>query len=144
MSELKHQLMLNKHRSWVPCYLKSEADKVIAELEESHMKEVEQFLIEIVKLKAENERLKSKLESVQATAYADSVDAGMLERRLKRSLWLARAERARLEWTSISYGTMLTEFNYSKAMQVYAALGMFYDIWKKVERKCREKSKEYL
>ena len=32
MSELKHKLMLNKERSWVPCYLKSEADKVIAEL----------------------------------------------------------------------------------------------------------------
>lgn len=32
-------------------YLKSEADKVIAELEESHKKEVEQLLIEIVELK---------------------------------------------------------------------------------------------
>lgn len=30
MSELKHQLMLNKEMSWVPCYPKSEADKVIA------------------------------------------------------------------------------------------------------------------
>ena len=34
-------------------YLKSEADKVIADLEESHKKEVEQLLMEIVKLKAE-------------------------------------------------------------------------------------------
>lgn len=32
MSELKYQLMLNKDMSWVPCYLKSEADKAIAEL----------------------------------------------------------------------------------------------------------------
>ena len=32
-------------------YLKSEADKVIADLEESHKKEVEQLLMEIVKLK---------------------------------------------------------------------------------------------
>ena len=30
MSELKHKLMLSKDMSWVPCYLKSEADKVIA------------------------------------------------------------------------------------------------------------------
>lgn len=30
MSVLKYQLMLNKDMSWVPCYLKSEADKVIA------------------------------------------------------------------------------------------------------------------
>lgn len=51
MSELKYQLMLNKDMSWVPCYLKSEADKVIAELEESHKMKVEQLLMEIVKLK---------------------------------------------------------------------------------------------
>ena len=38
-------------------YLKSEADKVIADLEESHNKEVGQLLIEIVKLKSEIERL---------------------------------------------------------------------------------------
>ena len=34
-------------------YLKSEADKVIAELEESHKMEVEQLLMEIMKLKEE-------------------------------------------------------------------------------------------
>lgn len=51
MSELKYQLMLNKDMSWVPCYLKSEADNVIAELEESHKMEVEQILIEIDELK---------------------------------------------------------------------------------------------
>lgn len=45
----------------------------------------------IAELKAENERLKAKLESVQATAYADSVDAGMRERRLKRALWRLKA-----------------------------------------------------
>lgn len=35
--------------------------------------------------------LKAKLESVQASAYADSVDAGMRERRLRRALWHAIA-----------------------------------------------------
>lgn len=30
-TKLKHELMLNKDRSWVPCYNKSEADKAIAE-----------------------------------------------------------------------------------------------------------------
>ena len=43
MSELKHQLMLNKDRSWVPCYLKSEADNVIAELK----KEIESMKVKI-------------------------------------------------------------------------------------------------
>ena len=36
-----------------PYYLKSEVDKLIADLEESHKMEVEQLLIEIVKLKAQ-------------------------------------------------------------------------------------------
>lgn len=50
-TKLKHELMLNKERIWVPCYLKSEADKFIADLEESHKMEVEQLLIEIAELK---------------------------------------------------------------------------------------------
>ena len=51
MAELKYQLMLNKDMSWVPCYLKSDVDKQIKELEENHKKEVEQLLMEIVGLK---------------------------------------------------------------------------------------------
>ena len=50
-------------------YLKYDADKVIAEL-------------------------KQKIEDAKATAYTDSVDAGMENRRLKRMLWLMTAEWA--------------------------------------------------
>ena len=39
--------------------------------------------------------LKAKLESVQASMYCEVVDAGMENRKLKRALWLARAERAK-------------------------------------------------
>ena len=60
MSELKYQLMLNKDMSWVPCYLKSEADKFIADLEEHHKMEVEQLLMEIVELKARIAELKEE------------------------------------------------------------------------------------
>lgn len=80
------------------------------------------------KLYAENERLKAKLESVQATAYADSVDAGMSERRLKRALYKACS-------------------NWSKSFKTTSEmLGAHADAvkWDKMERKCREKSKEYL
>jgi hypothetical protein len=35
--------------------------------------------------------LKQKLEDAKATAYAESVDAGMRERRLRRALWRAIA-----------------------------------------------------
>ena len=68
-------------------YLKSDVDEAIAELKVRNV----MFHDEAKYYKAENEQLKAKLESVQASAYADSVDAGMRERRLRRSLWLARA-----------------------------------------------------
>lgn len=45
----------------------------------------------IDKLKAENTELKAKLEDAKATAYAEMVDAGMRERRLRRLLWHAIA-----------------------------------------------------
>ena len=83
-------------------YLKEEVDALIAEL-------------------------KQKLEDAKATAYAESVDAGMRERRLKRALWLARAEMARTSaWV---FWNRKDDYNYNK--------------WKKVERKCRAKAEEY-
>ena len=39
------------HNEYTEFYLKDEADKVIADLEESHKMEVEQLLMEIVELK---------------------------------------------------------------------------------------------
>ena len=69
--------------------------------------------------------LKQKLEDAKATAYTDSVDAGMENRRLKRALWLARAYRGR------DNSILLP----SKFMR---------NLWDNVERKCLKKSKEYL
>ena len=45
----------------------------------------------IDELKTENAELKRKLEDAKATHYAESVDAGMRERRLRRLLWHAIA-----------------------------------------------------
>ena len=54
-------------------------------------------------------------------------DAGMLERRLRRALWLARAEMARTSaWV---FWNRKNDYNYNK--------------WKNVERKCRAKAEEY-
>ena len=80
-------------------YLKSEVDAAIAEL-------------------------KAKLEDAKASAYAESVDAGMENRRLKRALWLARAYRGH------DNSILLP----SKFMR---------NVWDKVERKCRAKAEEY-
>ena len=61
MSELKTRFIDDTYAEYyntgehelAQIYLKSEADKVIADLEESHKKEVEQLLMEIVELKAD-------------------------------------------------------------------------------------------
>lgn len=54
MSELKVYHCNEWHNEYTEFYMKSEADKVFADLEESHKMEVEQLLIEIAELKAKN------------------------------------------------------------------------------------------
>lgn len=127
-------------------YTRTDVDNVIAELKAE--KAQAENDAEIAELKAKNrvlqsfydlhgnvdnyiDQLKAKLESVQASAYADSVDAGMRERRLKRSLWLARALRARdiqRLWLSVTFAP-ITE--------------RACNVWNKVERKCIKKAEEY-
>ena len=67
------------------------------------------------KLEEENAELETKLENVQATAYTESVDAGMENRRLKRALWLARANRAMAESYSV-LNDVLTSNRWVKAL----------------------------
>lgn len=73
---------------------------------------------------AEIAELKQKLESVQASMYADVVDTNMENRRLKRALWLARAWRA-------------------KERQRMLPNNKEFYAWQNVERKCRTKAEEY-
>jgi len=108
-------------------YLKSEADKVIAEL-------------------------KAKLEDAKATAYTESVDAGMRERRLRRALWLARARGARSffwYWCArfaVERGfTMSDIFKYQNTTRKSRMITEWMRIWQNVDRKClamAEKFKE--
>ena len=85
-------------------YDKSEADKVIAELEESHKKEVEQLLMEIVELKAKlgavNELVKESkelLKESQRMHQRCADNASKQIRRLKRALYKACANWADVE-----------------------------------------------
>ena len=85
--------------------------------------------------------LKTKLEDVQATAYAESVDAGMENRRLKRALWLARAERAVAEQT-------VDEWSRYKEKHPFGSwradpLEYWMQAWICVEKICRKKAEEY-
>lgn len=97
--------------------------------------------------------LKQKLENVQASMYADVVDANMENRRLKRALWLARAESADgqyLYWiTRFGFGvesgyTKADILGYSlKTKRRLRTIAEWFKMWKNVERKCRAKAEEY-
>ena len=75
--------------------------------------------------------LLDKIESLKASHYAEMVDAGMENRKLKRALWLTRALRARdiQRWWIAATCSKTTERACS--------------VWNNVERKCREKAEEY-
>lgn len=65
------------------CYLKSDVDAAIDELKTEHHKERDEYISMVYSREQTIKELKKKLEDVQASAYADSVDAGMENRRLK-------------------------------------------------------------
>ena len=98
------------------------------------------------------EEFKAKLESVKATAYTESVDAGMENRKLKRALWLARAERAaswQIHFSLCHNNSIEREFSINGAsmpcegMVTMRTARDWSMIWKKVASKCRAKAEQY-
>ena len=108
-------------------------------------------LEEYESLKRENAELKEKLESVQATAYAESVDAGWENRMLKRALWLARAKRADDRARIFYFNDLETKldidgfsFDRKKKKGCKKLTARHWRIiWLKVESKCRAKAEQY-
>jgi hypothetical protein len=82
--------------------------------------------------------LKRKLESVQASMYADVVDANMENRRLRRALWIARAKRAieKIAWFKLWNASISTMNPEDGARQEF-------DKWKKALGKFLKKAEEY-
>lgn len=173
--------------------LKSDVDKVIAQLKEKlhdvdnqwneQCKEIAQLKAKLVvlqsfydlhgnvdnyidRLKAENESLKAKLETVnelvktskdlydhtieslKASHYAEMVDAGMRERRLRRALWVTRAAMAKSEkdrWNAhIDCGNKRnrkdpTFIKTGKLLEV----SEWRKLWADIERKCLKKAEEF-
>ena len=80
-------------------YLKSEADKMIADLEESHKKEVEQLLIEIVKLKKEIE-VQKRLRNMALASVPNALKVMKIiqHHKYKRCLAMASKCRLRTRW----------------------------------------------
>ena len=98
--------------------------------------------------------LKQKLEDVQATAYAESVDAGMRERRLRRALWMARAERAEAEhahWATIWFCNTKISLNINKSSvaqdpyksNTFRNASVWRNMWYDIASRCRAKAEEY-
>ena len=123
-------------------YLKKDADAAIAELKEKLMPCINGDCIltcEVVeKYGKENAELKQKLEDAKATAYTESVDAGIENRKLKRALWLARAERAieKIAWFKLWNASISTMNPEDGARQEF-------DKWKKSLGKFLKKAEEY-
>ena len=90
------------------------------------------------KLDAEIAELKQKLESVQASMYADVVDANMDNRRLKRAMWIARAKRAieKIAWFKLWNASISTMNPEDGARQEF-------DKWKKNLGKFLKKAEVY-
>ena len=94
------------------------------------------------------EELKNKLEDVQASMYADVVDANMEYRKLKRALWLARAKRASekqqlfhfsLDFEKLCIDGFFDPYNGRKELSPKQWIKVF----NKVENKCLKKAEEY-
>ena len=148
-------------------YNKSDVDAAIDELKAEHHKERHEYIKMIAELKQKLQdqciscpvkmqeddvvaELKQKLEDAKASAYAESVDAGMENRRLKRALWIARAERAsdkaRIFYFAETCGVTLNIDGFSNKEKGHSRMctASWWKItWLKVERKCRAKAKEY-
>ena len=111
-------------------YLKSDADKVIAE-KDAEITELKQ------KLEDANELIKTArqmLEDAKATAYTESVDAGMRERRLRRALYKACAN-----WAYWVDNALTTKFLYNNSYKTK----LERDRWYNMEYKCRAKAEKY-
>lgn len=129
--------MLNNGK--VEVCLKEDVDAAIAELKEENLNlkakniklqsfydlhgNVDNY---IDKLKAENAELKAKLENVQASMYADVVDANMENRRLRRALYKACAKWAISKFELLDY----TEQDEPGK-------------WLEMRQKCLKKAEEY-
>ena len=117
-------------------YIKSDVDNAIAELK-SALKESEEAIYE---------------------AGADAADYYQETRRLKRALWLARAESAKNamcryyrlalkeecdpqphEWSCYINGEVYPTGKMSRKLEPH----YWFDVWKEVECKCRAKAEEY-
>ena len=131
--ELK-SFIVRYNGEFIRAYKETEVDKAIEELKEF----AEDFFLERDDNQTAINELNAELESLKATHYTESVDAGMRERKLKRELWLARANRAleKIAWFKLWNASISTMNPEDGARQEY-------DKWKKNLSKLLNKAEEY-
>ena len=99
--------------------------------------EMDLYIAELEQKLAEKDK---EIESLKASHYAESVDAGMRERRLKRALYKACANWAKCE------ERISNRDAYEASEYLPSAEDKFRkkaERWSEMERKCREKAEQY-
>ena len=116
-----------------PYYLKSEADKVIADLEESHKKEVTQLLMEIVELK--------EIDSKNRSAYYK--DLAMMAKDVEHHKYKRCLDKAEIccEKKENCYNRALRKYSKDEA-DYLARKSEFWEDWEFRWLKIAEKFKE--
>ena len=122
-------------------YPKAEVDAAIDELKTEHHKERDEYISMVHSREQKIKELEAKLEDAKATAYAESVDAGMRERRLKRALMLMGARLGKMGYLAFHNIEVKLDFFFDKEGRERAHLKKMQ--WKNVERKCRAMAEEY-
>lgn len=130
--------------------MKSEADKYIDELKadnESLRKAVSNWHNKYCNLQETIDRLECKLECVKA-------DKDKELRATKRALWMARAERAKVEsqhwiviwrcdYTTSRFFINKTRYKHTSKVDLMRYPWEWRDIWIEVEKRCIKKAEEY-
>lgn len=133
-------------------YKATEVDAAIDELKTEHHKERDEYISMVHSREQTIKELKQKLESVRASMYADVVDAGMENRRLRRALWIARALRAESRknyWYARSChegDDFIVSIDGSPVKYIGCIKRTNFDwlkTWSEVECKCLKKAEEY-
>lgn len=103
MSELKVYHCNEWHNEYTEFYRKDEVKKAIADLEESHKREVEQLLMEIVKLKSDYKEACDRLQT--ANLIKDEQLAATRHHKRKRCLAMAM-------WCSAELGMLVSTWEF--------------------------------
>lgn len=141
--ELKKQKYYQKLAFGDEVYLAKQVDAAIAELKQK-LEDVNELVKESKELLKESQKMHQRC--------ADNASKQI--RRLKRALWLARAERAEAEhahWATIWFCNTKIDLNINKSSvsqctynsNTFRNASEWRNMWYDIARKCRAKAEEY-